>query len=203
MKRLAIVAGVLGVLGALATAAPASADRVIHRDARHDVMKVDFSSGDAELVPAPHAPAGDVTRAMIDHRYRRVVLKLRYAELERRGFRFELAELSTSGGGHFVVFLDTAKDLGWQGRVGLVDLTDATDLDLNVWRPCRGLWHEVDYEQNTVKLSVPRRCLDNPRWIRAGIGGNAVLGVRGIYVDDALSNTFGPRLAMTRRLYRN
>jgi hypothetical protein len=199
MKRLAIVAGVLGVLGTLTTAAPASADRVIHRDARHDVMKVDFSSEKPELVPAPHAPAGDVTRAMIDHRYRRVVLKLRYAELERRGFRFEIALLSTSGGGHFVVFLDTAKELGWQGRASLADLSNLRQGE----RPCRGLWHEVDYRQNTVKLSVPRRCLDDPRWIRAGIGGNAIVDPSDLYVDDALSNTYGGRLAMTRRLYRN
>ncbi len=78
-------------------AGPASADRVIHRDARHDVMKVVFDeTGTDDLVRAPRVREGDVTRAMIDHRYRRVVIKLRYAELTRSTQHIEIAELRTS-----------------------------------------------------------------------------------------------------------
>ncbi|HEY3013468.1 MAG TPA: hypothetical protein VGJ41_00065 [Nocardioides sp.] len=180
------------LLGAIVgLAGPASADRVIHRDARHDVMKVAFAEAGDELVPAPRVREGDVTRAMIDHRYRRLVVKLRYAELSRDTVRIQIGVLRTDGG-RFALVLFGLPDHG----------NDVVLFSAEKQLTCKGLWNEVDYRENTIKLSVPRRCLDNPEWVRVGVGYER-LTRRAAYLDDALSSRVRDNLTMTRRLYRN
>jgi len=183
----ALTATVLSALVGLA--GPASADRVIHRDARHDVMKATFAS--AELTPAPRRREGDVTRAMIDHRFRRVVLKLRYAELTRSSTHIEIAQLRTSERRTFGLVL-----FGVEGEGDQVQLFGPDGPG------CKGLWSEVDYRENTIKLSVPRRCLDNPEWVRVGVGF-ITSTPKTVFLDDALSSRVRNELTMTRRLYRN
>jgi hypothetical protein len=180
-----VLSAIVGIAG------PASADRVIHRDARHDVMKIVFANESDQLTPAPHRHEGDVTRAMIDHRYRRVVIKLRYAELTRSSAHIEIAQLHTSNQAFFGLIL-----------IGLGDGHDRVQLESREGTGCKGLWSEVDYRANTIKLSVPRRCLDNPEWVRAGVGF-ITQNSKAIFLDDALSNRVRNQLTMTRRLYRN
>lgn len=70
----------------------------------------------------------------------------------------------------------------------------------------------VDLETDTVSASLPRRCLDNPRWVRAGVESHGYLeddagtptylhdqwGEEAAPADDFLSSPLGPRLAAPR-----
>ena len=66
---------------------------------------------------------------------------------------------------------------------------------------CNGLRHRIDYAANTVRISVPRRCLDRPRWVRVG-AKTISLGVdrRGevIRYDDALATGTDGRATPSR-----
>ncbi len=65
--------------------------------------------------------------------------------------------------------------------------------------------YRVSFRRDVVHASVPRRCLDTPRWLKVGVGVIRIDGSRRdemFYVDDALRRGLHGELAMTRKLYR-
>jgi hypothetical protein len=176
------------------TLAPASyADRMAHRDARHDVMRIVGGGSLDDLVAAPRVRDPDVIRTVVAHRRHNVVLRLKFADLQRRGAKLQLATIRTdtktdgvygltliSGPGMVMVFLDNTEGPA----------------------RCYGLGYRISYHRNLVQLSVPRSCLGNPRWIRAGQGVIGLVGKGNVYVDDGLQDGISNNLRLTRKLYR-
>jgi hypothetical protein len=72
-------------------------------------------------------------------------------------------------------------------------------------KPCERMTVDVDRADGRVRVVLPRACLRNPRWVRAGVSSSAGLGggvqvldawaPRGSVADDDLSATaYGPRV---------
>ncbi|HYU83746.1 MAG TPA: hypothetical protein VEK80_02985 [Kribbellaceae bacterium] len=190
MKRILIATGVLTAV-ALATAAPASADTVRHRDAAHDVVKFD---GDRETT-VPAVTEGDVRRVTVAHTSGRLVVKLKYAELSRTNRWVAVAVVRTSAGKEFEVALVATSRIGWKGKLTVSRAGGSVVA-------CPGADRRVDYAVNTVRFSVPRGCLGDPRWVKVGVAHVRFVSEFRIFGDDAFSATVGNDLAFTRRLYR-
>lgn len=173
-----------------------------HRDAVGDVVRytvaVNSEDEPTETVD-PSVREGDVTSTTFSHQPRRVVATMRYRELTRRvdmlhGFAFRTnkkvlrevtvtASAKTPRGRHRIENRKTRKVR------------------------CRGLQHRIDYAANTVRVSVPRACLERPSWIQGGAASIRVDASRldsaeiiDLFGDDAHSPkmrdnvAFGPRL---------
>jgi hypothetical protein len=66
--------------------------------------------------------------------------------------------------------------------------------------------HAIDYEANVMRVSFPRRCAGNPRWVKFHIQASAQ-GDDGYFADDALSDSpidsqDSNDLARSGRVYR-
>jgi len=188
MKKIALAAG---VLASLALAAPASADTITHTDTAHDVVKFDGSN----QTDAPTVKEGDVRRVTVAHTSGRVVVRLKYAELSRVNRWLAVAEVRTSSGKAFEVDLTASSGIGWQGKLTVSHAAGGTVA-------CAGADRKVDYALNTVRFSVPRGCLGDPRWVKVGVGHVRFVSSSKIFGDDAFSSTVGNELAFTHRLYR-
>ena len=173
------------------TLAPASyADRVAHRDARHDVYK--FSEGSDEGVRAPKVRDPDVRRVLIAHRKHRVLIRLHFANIRGHRMHLHIAELQTSGGGDFELVAVTDP----RGR-------DSVELFDDGSVACPRLHYRIRYHRDVVNVTIPRRCLDTPRWLWVGIGVIRVYQNRVFFADDGLRKRVRDDLQMTRRLYRS
>ena len=96
----ALASSALLVAPALLAAGPASAEgeahRVVHRDARADVLL--FPEGSETGKPAPGDRATDVVKTVVDHRADQLVVEARVRQLSRSGYRLMIAEILTSSG---------------------------------------------------------------------------------------------------------
>ena len=150
-------------LAALATtlvlplvAAPAAAESVTVLDPPGDMVRVE--EGGAHPQPAPGARVGDVVRTTFRHTAGRVVVRTELAALERTGRRFN-------------VWVDVQDGARRTRTVGV----EATRRDRDghtIFLTGRGrdvrcaLRHRIDYADDVVRVSVPRRCLGTPRVVR-------------------------------------
>lgn len=162
-----------------ATTAPAHADSHVSRDARGDVVQLAAADDESLAEPAPGRKEGDVLRMRVTHGERAVHATIRYHRLSKpRGDDLGLHLLS----------LKTSK-----GRLAdAVVVTDRRNPQGDViwaWgdapRTCPGLRTHIDYAADRVRLTVPRSCLGEPRWVRGGGGGSLMQGET-LYGDDAL-----------------
>lgn len=161
-KALVRAALVTTVLTTALSAGAASAATLATDDPAGDVWRSTF---DPETEEETVEPAGtqlnvDLTQTTVKHGASRLLLKARYAELERSTNRFFfLAELRTNEG--------LRRDLGaettmrWSGDAFLFGNRGGVR--------CPGLRHDIDYGTDTVTVSVPRDCLSKPRWVQARI----------------------------------
>lgn len=108
--------------------------------------------------PAGSVPNVDVLATRVRHVRQKVVIHASYAELRRDADRFYLTEgLRVPGGREWVVQVNTLADL--RGTSAWYGVTQPAE-------PCEGLTHRIDYAEDRVRLTIPRRCLGGPRWIR-------------------------------------
>ena len=179
-------------LAAAFTLAPASyADRVVHRDARHDVLR--FSEADDDGIRVPKVRDPDVRRVLIAHRKHRVLIRLHFANIRGHRMHLQIAELLTSGGGEYG--LEAVTDP--RGN----DSVDLFGDDGSV--ACPRLHYRIRYHRDAVNVTIPRRCLDTPSWLRVGIGAIRIFRNRVVFADDGLRNGIGDDLRMTRKLFRS
>ncbi len=183
------------VAGLVAIGAPAHADTITTRDARHDVQRQPPSEN-AEPTLAPSRREGDVISFRVAHRADRVLLRIRYDRLSRPRHRQQVVHvvsMRTWRTGLSTASLIATKDepqgtLLWEGR--------------RPHRTCDGLRTRIDYRADRVIFSVPRECLGNPRWVRAG-GGTGTLSRHALWYDDAqLDGGFGEEVTLGRRVHR-
>jgi len=135
----------------------------------------------------------DLTRVTIAHNRRAVVVRARYAHLDRKGFTFQLGmgirANTQRGSSYAVVMRDRRK---WRGTSGISDGRGPE-------RDC-GVTHRIDYRRDLVRLRIPRACLDNPRWVRLQVGTS--WGTRKTTITDNPHNRRASSRAWTHRITR-
>ena len=192
----ALVVLLVSLAGAF-TLTPASyADRMVHRDARHDVMRLTQND---DLVPAPHVRDPDVLRVKVAHRQHRLSIVLHFAALRHHRSRLHIATIRTDHGRFYE--LDAQTSASGRDRV---QLTGFGNEDGPI--ACPRIRYRVGFRRDVVRASVPRRCLETPRWMKVGTGVIRVDRSRGdetLFADDALRRGIRGELAMTRKLYRS
>lgn len=135
---------------------PAAAEDVTVVDARGDMVKVE--EGGTDPRPASLAAFGDVVSTTFRHTERRVVVRTELVALRRTGRRF-VAWVEVQNGARrtwFVGVEATRRD-----RDGHTIFITGRGRD----QRC-ALRHRVNYADDVVKVSVPRRCLQTPRKVR-------------------------------------
>jgi hypothetical protein len=180
MNHLTLRSATLGLAAVLLAAAPASAAKLVIKDATGDVWHDGSSYTEAGTVAN-----ADLKKVVVRHTRKVVVLKGTYTDLKKSD------DLKW-----FVMFLRTNEK---RRRFALVRTTPAKPQGVHMLTnmsadnlKCAGVTHEIDYALNTITLSLPRTCLSNPRWVQAQ--GGAVLSESMVadeaYVDDMA--TTGP-----------
>lgn len=165
-KPLVRAALLAATLAATLLPAGASAATLATADPAGDVWRSTFDPETEEetVEPAGTQPNVDLTRTSVTHGASRLVVKARYADLERSTYRFFFfAELRTNEGLRRDLWVETT--MRWSGDSALFGRRGETR--------CRGLRHDIDYAADTVTLSVPRDCLSKPRWVQARVGAFA------------------------------
>jgi hypothetical protein len=198
-----ILRATVGAALTLALLAPtaAYADRWSSTDAEGDVEGWTYSPepepcGTFSDVDGAEETHEDITRLGVRHTRRAVVVTVRFRDLQadlehwttvyirgsRGGFWLDLDRYQTSNGKwHTMTFLSDApqypdpEDIDECGGFGFISF------DIG----CR-IQPDIDVAADLVRLSVPRKCLKNPRWVRIGAGS-----ARFVEPEDPEDPTFG------------
>ena len=154
LRRAAVCVAVVATLPVISS--PALAAHVTVDDTRHDMWRVE--EGGTQPAPRPKAAIGDFVRASFKHSDARVRVTAKFVELARTGRRFALwVDVRNEDGKKTIAgVITTRRDRG--GRA-LLMTNRGRDID------CR-VRHSIDYKQDTVRVSFPRRCIDNPRYLQ-------------------------------------
>lgn len=198
-RALGAACAVTVTLGMTAGLAPSAyAEKLVHQDARRDVTW--FDDGNATFDPAPRAQDPDIVRVTIDHRAGALLIRTKYAALNRRIFRIDSADIRTSGGKLFSGSVIVSRKGRWQGHANLIAADDASNPDSPEVQ-CRDLRHRFDYDANVSIWTIPRICIGRPKWVRV-----AVMGMRGastsVYFDDAFLKGYDGGPGFSRRIWR-
>jgi len=160
---------------ALALSTPAAqAQELTRSDGTNDVW---VSSGGG-FTRAPGSKHADVTWVVLRHRAKRVVLTVKLAELTKQGAEVVLlGQFRTNTG-----LLRDAMLFGQVGiRSGYVEFSNRTGKSV----ACNNVAHKIDYAANTMMMSVPRRCLNNPSYVEFRSQSSWVTSTyEQVYVDN-------------------
>ncbi len=141
--------------------AQAQAHRVVHHDARGDVLRFDVESEASR--PAPRDRATDITRTVVDHQSERLAVRAHVRDLGRAGYHLMITEILTSEGRRYELDVDySIQPIG--PRVSLRRFASGTEIT------CPGAAWSLRRSTDRVAVSVPTSCLGDPGWIRAGVG---------------------------------
>jgi hypothetical protein len=162
------------------------------------------AADDDMWTPEPSVTNGDIVRTKIKNGTWGVRVRIRFADLAKRGeLRADTLQFVTNEGYRRDVDIIAGPDepRGWHGTVEMTRSASGRHVRCAVR-------HGVDYTKNVVTLSFPRTCLSKPRWIKVGIGSlrldvNDANDALIIYADDARSATVADDLTMSRRVYRD
>jgi len=141
---------------ALALSTPATqAQELTNSDGTNDVWVASVDS--AGFTRAPGSNHADVTSVVLRHGAKRVVLTAKLAELTKRGAEVVLlGQFRTNTG-----LLRDAMLFGQVGiRSGYVEFSNRTGKAVLC-----DIAHKIDYAANTMMMSVPRSCLNNPSYV--------------------------------------
>jgi hypothetical protein len=185
--RSALVVAAATIVPLVPTAA--HADKYVASDATKDVVLL---ASDGTTTAEPDRIEGDILRSTVRHKSRRVVMTMRFAELSAVGLGDLHVFAIRSNKLNRVVSVDTGPG-HWGGKV-------------EVFKPngkkvrCAAR-RAVSYDLNTATVSIPRRCLGNPRWVKVGMQHGTFVTQDEIHVDDALTNgrvyryfVYGPKV---------
>jgi len=146
---------------AAASPSTPSSHRIVHLDARRDVLRFDYPSETSR--PAPRDRATDIIKTVVDHRPHRLVVQSRVRQLSRSGYRLMVAEILTSEGKRYELVVDfSTKPI--DSRISLRPSGSGQDVK------CPGAAWSVNRSVNRVDASIPSSCLGDPGWVRVGLG---------------------------------
>ena len=144
------------VLVTLPLSVPAFAADLTVTDGRGDMWVI--REGSTTAAQAPRASIGDFVRTTFRHTDRRVAVRSKFVELAREGRRFRMwVDLRDQAGRRVFALVETTR----RDRNGRTRMFTGSGRDI----ACN-ISHRVDYAQNTVRVSFPRRCLNNPRTLQ-------------------------------------
>lgn len=157
MRTLALAAAVLGLL---VPAAPATAATWSHTDADHDVWL--WGRGAPEA--APGNATADVTRVVVRHRSDAVVLRSTVRRLSRSGWGLSWTIAAEGSAKRYTVLL-----LRYDGERSFRLVRGLDERGESTPVRCGGLDWSADRDAGRVSVTVPRGCLGDPAWVRAGV----------------------------------
>jgi hypothetical protein len=134
----------------------AHADKYVHLDAPGDVVSFTSTSDTA----APDQTNGDITRSTVRHRARKVVLTMRFRDLNGSGYTVYAYAIRTGKMTRHVSLVTIPGH-----HRGKVLMTTAKGKTVR----CRTT-RSIDYTANTATVGIPRSCLGRPRWVKVGMG---------------------------------
>jgi hypothetical protein len=186
LRRLAAV-GACALAVALAAPATSHAATRTLVDGPGDVWEPFTDLDPVQHTRHPDRRQGDILRGFIAHKQRQIVIRLKYAELDRVGRRHSInIRLHPNKGGNHWASVHATRANDWRG-VSMIETVDGSGpLDC-------GLSHQMDYARNRVIIRIPRRCLGNPRWIQASIEHAHLVNGR-FFVDNPINH--GPAVSM-------
>ncbi|HWI42826.1 MAG TPA: hypothetical protein VNS81_04365 [Nocardioides sp.] len=148
-----------------------------HKDAQGDVQLL--ADDGAVTVPAPDRVKGDVVRVKVVHGTSRV--SIRFTQRAAAPNHLYFYALRTAKADYELT----------RSRVGRDSDIRLTKAGKSKKLPCDGIAWSLAKGSTIVTASIPRSCVGNPRWIRAGVGV-LTLGPAGMYTDDGLQpDSFG------------
>lgn len=175
----------------------ANAASLLRTDTVGDVQTVTLDdqgnfSGDPVVVPT--RTIGDITKTRITHSTTTVRVEMYYRALPKAGFinvhqfRFVTDELERE------VSVVAGKG-NWAGQSTMYTKAG------NEY-PCSTLRHLVDYTNKRVIVNVPRSCLSNPKFVKAGVGFAAFSGDTMWFDDGQVNAGNGDTLTLSPGVFR-
>lgn len=187
LRRLATVSACVVAL-TLASPAAAHADSRTLVDARGDVWAMDTPE-EGQNTRVPERRQGDIIRTVFAHNNQQVVIRTKFAQLDRAGQLSIMAiKLRTN-----------------TGMVRWISLFAGPGRDTNRWRgivtrgdgaPMKCATHRIDYAAAVAEVRIPRSCLGDPRWVQGSLAaGN--FARNGTFFGDNPRND-GPSVHLPR-----
>lgn len=192
---LACTAGTLGVLGA-----PAYAGTEVHRDAVKDVVTIDEKM---RIDRARKNRTTDITEVTVRHTARAVALRVEVRNLPRRMGRVGWSAIWSLGvegrAKPYTIFVGKFEPNRWHGLILPPDgKPKACGFEF-----MGGAVVTVSRRHDYVQATIPRKCLDEPRWVRAGVAvtdtTKLVMDEEGEIVDATSHFDVAHRRGTTRR----
>jgi hypothetical protein len=162
MKTALFRAALVAAAAVVLLPAAAGAATVTIDDATDDVYlaKYDETTDTTTYEPVGTQVNVDLDEVAVKHGARKVAVTAQYVDLARTTNRYMyLLRLRTNEGIKRDVTVDTLM-AGWDGAVTFGKPNGAEVR-------CRGLAFAIDYAADTVSVTIPRRCLGNPRYVEA------------------------------------
>ncbi len=170
--------GTLALVTTLAVGVPAaaSANSYVLPDPSGDVVKYD-NQQDNTATAVPLRTEGDVLSSGVTHGKKRVKMAMRVDELAASGdgatFYFRIGTKKK------IRFLYINTSPGeWAG------VKSFKKGDSSKSARCRGINWSIDYVDDIITASVPRKCLGKPKWVHVGMAV-ATYEEPAAFVDDA------------------
>jgi hypothetical protein len=188
-RRLAILSACAVALTLIIPAA-ANADSRTLIDARGDVWAMDTPDV-GQNTQAPERQHGDILRTVFAHNSRQVVMRTKFAQLDRVGSMSIMAiKLRTNTGAVRRIALlagpGSPETHRWRGIV----------TRRNAAIPMECATHRIDYAADVAEVRIPRSCLGDPRWVQGSLGAGT-LTKNGTFFGDNPVNE-GPTVHLPR-----
>lgn len=165
--------------------APAQAKKWRHQDAIGDVMKspgYDESGMTDKAEPAPDFTHGDITRVLVKHKHRVLVIHMRVRG-PVRGPIMVGSMIKTPR--KQLMLMSVRVPGGFMNSTELIDVAKMDDDDGATVR-CRGLKRLVSPDRRLITLRVPTRCIGHPRWVRLSVHLSTANPNGDMFDDDGL-----------------
>lgn len=134
--------------------------RVVHRDARRDVVHFDVET--EKKRPAPRNRTTDITTTVVDHQADQLTVQAQVRRLSRSGYRFMVSEILASDGKRYSLDVEYSTTLIAE-RVSLRRFSSGREVR------CPDVTWSIDRSADQVAASVPTSCLGDPEWVRVGL----------------------------------
>lgn len=164
----------LAVAALVASAGPASAEQLRLADPAGDMW---VAAADGSSLPAPGSSLGDITRAKVSYSGDKVVVRLKFVDIAKRGSYAQYAVLLQGHSGRTREIVLEAGPHRWDGRARVYkrhgDLVQSCPVV-----------HRIDYGTDVVRVRVDRACLAKPGSVRANVNIYRADGSGVFYSDN-------------------